>query len=85
MVFDKKRRIKELGIRRVLKARLKVSNGKGIRNFITPTLNFDAAHYTELIHWNVVKLSSSPLLRRVANKEIHSIVQSDNTSDWDVK
>ena len=75
MVFDKRRHIRELGLRRVLKARQTVSKGKGIRNFVTPTLNFDAVDYTELIDWNVAKLSSPPLLRRVTNEEIHSFVQ----------
>ena len=81
MVFDKRRHIRELGLKRVLKSRQTVSRGKCIRNFVTPTLNFDA----ELIDWNVAKLSSPPLLRRVTNEKIHSFVQSGDIPDWDVK
>lgn len=85
MVFDDRKHIRELGLRRVLKARQTVPKGKGIRNFITPTLNFDAVDYTQLIDWNVEKISSPPLLRRVTNEEIHSFIQSGDIPDWDVK
>lgn len=85
MIFDERRHIRELGLRRVLKARQSVSIGKGVRNFHTPLLNFDALDYTEMIDWNATKISSPPLLRGVSNEEIKSFIQSGEVPDWDIK
>lgn len=49
MVFDKRRHINVLRLRSVLNVRKIVLKVKGVKNFITSTLNFDAAGYTELI------------------------------------
>lgn len=82
MICDERKHIRELGLRRVLKARQTVSKGKSVRNFITPTLNFQAAEYTELIDWNVAKLTSPPLLRNISNDEIQSFVMSGDIQDF---
>lgn len=85
IVFDKRKHIRELGLKRVLKARQRVSKGKNIQNFITPTLNFNARDYTELIHWSVTKLSPPPLLQKVSNDEITSIIQLGTEPNWAFK
>lgn len=56
-----------------------------MRNFIIPTLNFDATDYTELIDGNLEKISSPLLFRRVIIGEIYFIVQLDHILDWDAK
>ena len=85
MIFDERKHIRELGLRRVLKARQTKSKGKSIRNFIPPTLNFEAHDYTEIIHWNTAKLSSPPLLRGVSNEEINSCITTGDMPDWNVQ
>lgn len=85
MIFDKRTHIRELGLRRVLKGRERVSKGKTVRNFVPPKLNFNATEYTELIDWNSVKLSPPPLLRNTSNDEIKYFIQSGEVPNWVVK
>ena len=43
---------RELGMRRVFKAqKLQTENGKGVRLFNIPKIDFDAKAYYELIDW----------------------------------
>lgn len=85
MIFDERRHIRELGLRRVLKARQSASTGKGIRNFHTPSLKFDALDYTDMMDWSTTKISSPPLLRGISNEEIESFIKSGEIPDWDIK
>ena len=48
MINDERQNIRELGLRRILKARLEKST---LREFKIPKLNFDAGQYFELIDW----------------------------------
>lgn len=68
-----------------MKARQTVPTGKTIRNVITPSLNFEARDCTELIDWNMGKLTSLPFLRRITNEEIQFFIKSGDISDWTVK
>lgn len=85
MLFDERRHIRELGLRRVLKARQSASKGKGIRSFHTPSLKFDALDYTEMIDWMSTKILSPPFLRGISNEEIESFIQSGEFPDWDIR
>lgn len=69
----------------MLKARQTASTGKGIRNFHTPSLKFDALDYTEMIDWSTTKILSPPLLRGISDEEIKSFIQSGETPDWDIR
>src|SRR6218665_3293541 len=51
MLTDDRKEIRELGIRRILKARKTVLSG--IRKFVVPKLKFDVSDYTELIDWQL--------------------------------
>lgn len=56
MITDDRLLIRELGFRRVLKARSVGNNSKlGVRIFHTPTLNYEAKDYSELIDWSKCK------------------------------
>ncbi|GBN18008.1 hypothetical protein AVEN_1395-1 [Araneus ventricosus] len=83
MVVDKRDHIRELGFRRIIKARNLASKKKSIRSFQTPKINFPATYYIEMIHWNTITLSLPPLLRIISNQEIWSKVQSLGTApEW---
>ena len=49
MTSDERQNIRELGLRRILKARLEKSST--LRQFKIPKLNFDAGEYFDLIDW----------------------------------
>ncbi|GBO27447.1 hypothetical protein AVEN_148315-1 [Araneus ventricosus] len=83
MIADKRDHIRELGFRRIMKARNLTSKVKSIRSFQPPKINFPATNYIEMIHWNTIKLSPPPLLRLFSIQEIWSNVQSVGTAaEW---
>ena len=50
MVHDKNKDIRELSLRKVLKARkIEAEHGKGVRLFKIPKINFDATAYYDLL------------------------------------
>ncbi|GBL98681.1 hypothetical protein AVEN_19724-1 [Araneus ventricosus] len=80
MILDKRDHIRELGFRRIIKARNLASKIKSIRSFQPPKINFPATYYIEMIHWNSITLSPPFLLRICSNQEIWSKVQSVGTA-----
>lgn len=82
MVQDERNHIRELGLRRILKARQKDAIRKQIRTYLPPKLNFKAKEYTELIDWMKCELSSPPLLKATTDDEIKSYVQSAEVPKW---
>ena len=63
MIVDDREHVRELGYRRILKARQSTSKGKTIRNFVPPKINFEATDYTEIIYWNTCPLYPPPMLQ----------------------
>ncbi|GBN79988.1 hypothetical protein AVEN_144549-1 [Araneus ventricosus] len=84
MTVDKRDHIRrELGFRRIIKARSLASKRKSIRSFQRPKINFPATYYIEMIHWNTITLSPPPLLQTFSNQEIWSKIQSVGTAaEW---
>lgn len=83
MIVDKRDHVRELGYRRIIKARNVASKRKSIRSFQTPKINFQAKDHIEMIHWGTTTLSPPPLLRRVTDQEIWSKVKSSGTAaEW---
>ena len=75
MITDQNDLIKDLGLRRVLKARKqKTETGKGLRLFNIPKIDFDAKAYYELIDWQNVQITPPLLLLDVTNDEIERAV-----------
>ena len=71
MVHDKNKDIRELGLRRVLKARkIEAEHGKGVRLFKIPKINCDATAYYDLIDWQNILITSPPLLFDVTHDDI---------------
>lgn len=62
MAVDKRVHVRELAIRRLLKARLRKSNGKSMRNVLLPEVNFEASSYTDFTNWTNSELSSPPMM-----------------------
>lgn len=68
MAFDERDQVRQLGLRRILKARQqKITD---IRKFVIPPINFDATDYIELINWMDIDLTAPPLLSQIPTSEI---------------
>ncbi|GBO31115.1 hypothetical protein AVEN_239507-1 [Araneus ventricosus] len=77
---DNTKHIRELGFRRILKARQLDQK----RTFLTPKLNFKAQDYSEIINWMDCDLCSPPLLKDMSDDEIKSHIQSDSVPNSDI-
>lgn len=83
MIVDERKHIRELGFRRIIKARMLASKPDSIRNFQPPKINFQANDYTDIIDWNTTVLTPPPLLRRVSDDEIWAkITVGETADDW---
>jgi len=76
MLVDDREHIRELGYRRILKARNVLPKKKTVRSFVTPNLNFEAQDYTEIIDWNSCALHPPPMLRNLSEDDIREIIRS---------
>lgn len=72
MIEDDKKLTRQLGLRRILKARQIDSKRKKVRTFTPPKINFDAQEYQDIVNWMNCDLSSPPLLAKVSDEEIKS-------------
>ncbi|GBN79807.1 hypothetical protein AVEN_243362-1 [Araneus ventricosus] len=84
-VFGERRHVRELRLRRVLKARQSILSFKNIRNLITRALNFEASDDTKINDWSTTKLSSPPLLQKITKEVFNSFIKSGDTPDLDIK
>lgn len=84
MIIDERKHIRELGFRRILKARQSVETN-GIRVFKPPKINFEAKDYTEIIDWQSCSPTPPPLLQKVTDEEIKLIVSQDSSQILDFK
>lgn len=76
MITDERQHIKQLALRRVLKARgLEINE---IRKFCVPDINFDAKDYIDLINWSDITVTAPPLLSQIPSSEISSSVFEGN-------
>ena len=71
MITDECKTIRELGMRRILRAR---SEKYGIRQFSVPKLNFDANDYISIIDWQKTEVSDPPLLAHISQDDIEMFV-----------
>lgn len=69
MIDDDNVDIRELGWRRIKKAR-QSEKGKTVRLFEVPALNFDAMNYIELIDWQGTKITEPPLTQQMTDEDI---------------
>lgn len=76
MIVDQRWEVRELGLRRVLKARSLSKGIRNIRKFTTPKINFEATDYVDIINWDTCKLSPPPLLRNIKDEEITNLIHT---------
>ena len=72
MISDERQNIRELGLRRILKARLEKSST--LREFKISKLNFDAGEYFDLIGWQDTTVTEPPLTVTVSEADIRLLV-----------
>jgi hypothetical protein len=78
MISDERKRVRELGLRRILKARM--NKRTSLREFVVPNLNFDASDYFEMIDWTVVEITEHPLTADISEDDIRLFVKSGGAS-----
>uniref|UniRef100_A0A6P7FLW2 Uncharacterized protein LOC114329243 n=1 Tax=Diabrotica virgifera virgifera TaxID=50390 RepID=A0A6P7FLW2_DIAVI len=83
MMKDERKHIRELGLRRVPKAR-ESQKEKKIRRFKIPTLNFSAADYNDLISISGFKVTAPPLLKHISNEDVRDMIDSENYKNIEV-
>jgi hypothetical protein len=91
MLTDERKHIRELGLRRILKARArkkfpsrsnkkrKSTETKVIREFVIPKLNFQATDYVDLINWQESHITEPPLTMNISDEDLKLLVASGNT------
>ncbi|GBL81612.1 hypothetical protein AVEN_93408-1 [Araneus ventricosus] len=78
MLVIEREHMRELGYRRILKARQIVPKKKTVRNFVPPKINFQTSDYIEIINWNSCVVYPQPMPRDL-NEDIKSLINSDTT------
>ena len=63
MITDERKHVRELGLRRIMRARSSKQPERGVRIFDIPPFNFEAADYIDLIDWQLCTLTDPPVLK----------------------
>jgi hypothetical protein len=81
MMTDHRPHIRELGLRRVMKARAAGADPSGqIRRFKVPAkLNFDAVEYFDMIDWAVCPISEPPVIKAMTDAELRDLITTEVT------
>lgn len=80
MLTDKRKHIRELAVRRILKAR--ETNMKN-RTFRVPKINFEAQDYIDLIHWSHCDVTEPPLTKSMTYEQLHEIMINNTVPKFD--
>lgn len=80
MVVDSRRHIRELAIRRILKARNSKKHNH-VRIFKIPEINFDCSDYSEMIDWQNVEVTEPPALSKYTDETLKEFIESGETPD----
>jgi hypothetical protein len=78
MITDERKHVRELGLRRILKARS--TRVAGIRKFTVPALNYDSSDYLELIDWQNTNLTEPPLITDLSDAVIKDLVTNGEST-----
>ena len=79
MMTDHRQQIRELGLRRVMKARAAVPRGHIRRFKVHEQLNFDAVEYFNMIDWAVCPISEPPVIKAMTDAELRDFITTDVT------
>ena len=78
MIADDSEHVRDLGLRRILKAHL-TSTTKFAKQFRLPTLNFASADNTEMIDWSAKNIIQPPLTSNIFERELMKYIKHNNT------
>lgn len=81
--YDRKH-IRELRLRRILKARQIDARRKTVRTFRPSKINFSPQDYSQMINWMDCELLSPPLLAEISDDEIKSHIDRDSIPDCNI-
>ncbi len=73
MLVDERTYVRELGLRRILKAK-KQEVKSSIRRFKIPSLNFNSTDYFDLVHWQNCEVTVPPILTSMSEEQIMSLI-----------
>jgi hypothetical protein len=80
MMTDHRPHIRELGLRRVMKARAEAHPNGQIRRFKVPAkLNFNAVEYFDMIDWAVCPISEPPVIKARTDAELRDLITTEVT------
>ncbi|GBN44095.1 hypothetical protein AVEN_29720-1 [Araneus ventricosus] len=71
MLVDEREHIRDIGYRRILKARQIVPKKRTVRNFATPKINFQASDYIEIINCKSCVVYPPPMLLDLSEEDIN--------------
>lgn len=74
MLTDSNKHIRELGARRILKAR-QVNKNSSPRTFEVPKINLNSSSYIDLIDWQQ-NIYEPPILMNVSNEQLQDLVEN---------
>ena len=78
MMSDEDLKVRKLAAKRILEARRNAEPNK-VRIFKVPKVNFNCAHYSKLISWKSVKVTSPPIFSQLSNEDIRNLALSSNS------
>jgi len=78
MITDERKHVRELGLRKILKARSQ--RIAGIRQFTVPELNYDSSDYINLIDWQNTDITEPPLMVDFSDAVITDLVKNGESS-----
>lgn len=78
MMTDERPSIRELALRRILKARDQPKR-KGVRQFRVPPLNFDCTDYTAMIDWSTVSVTDPPITMSISDDDPREFIREPTT------
>ena len=79
MITDHRPHIRELGLRRIMKARAVKSNIRTRRFRIPTNLNFNAGEYYEVIDWSELAIIEPPVVDAMTDTELWQFIRMDET------
>jgi hypothetical protein len=78
MITDEPPHLRELGLRRIMKARSHVSANK-IRRFRVPPLNLDATECQDMVDWQTLTVTEPPVTMDMTDNELNDDLCSNFT------
>lgn len=78
MIADPKQHIRELALRRILKARhdFRENEKPNIRTFKIPVINFQANNYFDIINWQDSTITEPPVISNITDEALKEAIQT---------